>query len=161
MNNRNERILGELVKEARFLRAEVNRLKRLEGMRFISWRNWTPTITQSGSVAVTVTRARYCIVERIATVQFKLSVTGSGTAGNGIVIGGQPTEMLSAATEVTIGTALILDAGTAYYQGSVRVVGTNNWQAFAHLEAGAIGADPSFALAAGDVIFFHGSYEVS
>ena len=121
---------------------------------------WTPTVTQSGSVAVTINSARYRISGKLCHVQARLSVTGAGTAGNGIVIGGQPSAIQAISTEVLIGHFLLFDSGTAYYTGAVRAVGAANWQMFGHLEGGSLGADPSFALAAGDVLYFAGTYEL-
>jgi hypothetical protein len=122
---------------------------------------WTPTVTQSGSVAVTVNSARYRIQGKLCHVQARLTITGSGTAGNGIIIGGQPSAIQAVSSEIIIGHFLLLDAGTAYYIGAIRAVTATNWQFFAHLEASSVGADPSFALAPGDVIYFAGTYELA
>src|SRR5512138_2983596 len=75
------------------------------------WAAWTPTVTQSGAVTVTVTYARYCLVGKVCHVQARLAVTGSGTETNAIVIGGQPAAIqprYSGASVYVLGTAYVL-----------------------------------------------------
>lgn len=52
---------------------------------------WTPTITQSGAVTCTVTKAVYYRLGRLIVANFLVAITGSGTGSNDIVIGGFPT----------------------------------------------------------------------
>jgi hypothetical protein len=132
----------------------------LTGTHYVTG-TWTPTVTQSGSVTVTVNHASYRLEGRVCHVWLRLTVTGSGTAGNGIVIAGQPAAIQPSVSEQVLGTFTVLDAGTAYYTGSVRAVGATDWQMFGHLEAGSLGADPSFALAANDQIWMNLTYQVA
>ncbi len=55
-----------------------------------AWNTWTPTVTQSGSVTVTVNTATYYKSGRNITCRMQVTVTGSGTASNAVVIGGLP-----------------------------------------------------------------------
>lgn len=55
-----------------------------------AWTAWTPTITQSGSVTCTVNRATWFRAGRFITATAFLTVTGTGTASNAVVIGGLP-----------------------------------------------------------------------
>lgn len=57
-----------------------------------AWDSWTPTVTQSGSVSVTVTTATYFKAGRLVTCRMQVNCTGvsSGTSSNAIVIGGIP-----------------------------------------------------------------------
>ena len=48
--------------------------------------SWTPAVTQSGSVSVTVNRATYSRVGRRIHAEALLTVTGSGTASNLITV---------------------------------------------------------------------------
>lgn len=50
------------------------------------WTAYTPTVTQSGTVTKTVTYAKYKKVGRTVTVNLLLTMTGSGTASNAIII---------------------------------------------------------------------------
>lgn len=52
-----------------------------------TWTSYTPTLTQSGSVAKTVTYAEYTRRGSLVTVHVLLAVTGSGTASNQIEVG--------------------------------------------------------------------------
>jgi hypothetical protein len=138
--------------ETRLANQEIQELGITQG-------TWTPTITQSGAVTGTVNTASYRIIDKLCTVHIRISVTGSGTIGNGIVIGGQPTAIQPTA-ETLLGTFLLLDAGTAYYVGAVRAVTATNWQMFSHNQGSSVGANPSFALASGDAIYMVLNYEL-
>lgn len=124
--------------------------------------DWTPTVTQLGAVAVTVTFARYFIVGEVAIVQVRLVATAAGTAGNAIVIAGQPAviQPVNAGTSV-IGSAMVLDQGTAFYAGALVAIGVTDWEIMLGDGRGAyLGASPSFALANTDVITFQAAYEI-
>lgn len=127
----------------------------------ITWTAWTPTVTQSGSVTVTVTRARYIVAGKIAHVQANLLVTGSGTITNAIVIGGQPAAIQSPANLI-IGGGLIIDTGTQIYGGlSLVAVGATDWRFYGYAAGTShAGVTPNFALANTDVIQFQAVYEV-
>ena len=124
--------------------------------------SWTPTVTQSVAVAVTVDFAFYTRIGQLAHVEFSLTVTGAGTGGNAIVIAGQPAAIQPINTTgiAPIGAFIILDNGTAYYVGSVYAVGATNWQMFIHNSVNSVGAVPSFALAAGDIISLSANYHI-
>jgi len=123
---------------------------------------WTPTVTQSGAVAVTVDNARYTRIGNLVSTRVSLTVTGAGTGGNVIVIAGQPAAIQPGFITgiATIGKFILLDSGTAYYEGSVYAVGATDWRMFAHNAANAVGVVPNFALAAGDIISLNCVYEV-
>jgi hypothetical protein len=129
-----------------------------------AWTTWTPTITQSGAVAATVTKARYKIVNKICHVEVLLAVTAAGTGNNPIYIAGQPAAMQSVwiGYWAVLGTGMIQDAGTAYYVGAVLAVAATQW-AFMRdgASAGYIGQDPNFALANTDAIAINATYEVA
>lgn len=128
------------------------------------WRTWTPTVTQSGSVTVTVTYARYVVLAQTVIVQARLAVTGSGTGGNDIVIAGIPAAIAPANYDAgsgvaVVGTAVVLDNGTGFYQGALVAVGANDLRIQCHGETDRLGTGPSFALASGDAISFQGCWE--
>ena len=54
---------------------------------FASWTSYTPTLSQGGAVAKTVETARYLKVGKMAIVQVRLTVTGTGTANNRVEVG--------------------------------------------------------------------------
>lgn len=73
--------------------------------------SWTPTVTQSGSVTVTNTYSRYQRVGRMITGWFSVSVTGSGTSSNAIIIGGLP--VTAATSQIVVGNAELFDFSAA------------------------------------------------
>jgi hypothetical protein len=151
----------ELVRQIEQLRADVERLKTLDQPRG-AWRDWTPTITQGGSVTVAITFARYAVAGDIVHVEARLAITSAGTAGQAIQISGIPTAIQPAnagSNQHAVGTGVITDAGTAIYVGALFVGGANNLRMLAHNTVGAIGVDPNFGLASGDSLGFNGTWE--
>ena len=130
-------------------------------LRRDSWQDWTPTITQSGNVTVTVNYARYVVLAQSVIVRAKLTVTGSGTAGNAVVIGGIPTAIQPANSGglSIIGIGNIQDSGTAQYVGALWANTASDWRLIAHNQTNFVGVTPSFALANGDIIGFQAAYE--
>ncbi len=123
---------------------------------------WTPVVVQSSIVSATVTEAKYILLGGFALVIVHLAVTGSGTAGNVISIGGQPTAIRPVVTgnAVHIGSATVNDNGTALYTGSLVAVTAIDWRIAAHNQVNYVGATPSFALANTDNISFIAFYRV-
>jgi len=140
------------------LATHINTLQAALGIS--AWVDWTPTVTQSGSVTVTVTRAKYKLINKVCHLNVLLAITGAGTANNAIVIAGQPAAIQTPINNVIIGTGMIFDNGTAWYQGSLYVNGATDWRITGHLELNVMGVAPNFALANGDIIYLNGAYEV-
>jgi hypothetical protein len=116
--------------------------------------DWTPVITQSGTVAHTKTYAKYVTKgTNIIKAWANLGITGSGTANNAIVISGLPE---TPAANGCYGAVWINDSGVGYYYGALLYIGS--WQVRAHLELGSIGVDPNFGLANGDAILLEVEY---
>lgn len=63
------------------------------GTTLDGWQDWTPTVTQSGAVSNTVLYAKYLVMGPITFFTAAIDITGSGTGGNAIVIGGQPADL--------------------------------------------------------------------
>jgi hypothetical protein len=146
-------------------RRELGRLlDALAGARGLEARvgDWTPTVTQGVAVTVTVSFARYTRLGQRALVTAGLSVTSAGTVGNAIKIGGQPAVLqpVHVTSTPAIGAGYVLDAGTAWYQGTLVVYGASDWRLQAHGLGDVVGVTPNFALANGDLISFACAYEV-
>lgn len=146
----------ELVKRINDLQRQVDSLIKPEVGR---WQTWTPTVTQSVAVTVTVTFARYVVRDNTVILRASLAVTGAGTIANAVVIGGLPAALAPVSAAGVAGIIRIFDSGTAFYVGSMEFLNSTSFQGFAHLETDAIGIDPSFALASGDTISFEAAYE--
>lgn len=70
--------------------------------------SWTPTLTQGVTVAKTVNSARYIQIGKIVIASYAMTVTGSGTAANTIVMG----LPVTAATNGSRGTCTLYDASS-------------------------------------------------
>ncbi len=141
---------------------ELNEIMQSDFLTNHAWVTFAPTVTQSGAVSLTVTFARYIVLANTVIVQARLAITGAGTGNNAIVIAGLPTAILpgnTVASEHVVGTGLVNDVGTLFYQGALVYVGVNDFRMQAHGVTGVIGITPNFALANGDFIGFQGSWE--
>lgn len=76
-----------------------------------AWESYTPTLVQSVAVAKTTSPAGYMKVGRKVTVEFRLLVTGTGTASNEIRVG-LPFPAAGINTLVPVGTAYVFDSST-------------------------------------------------
>lgn len=126
--------------------------------------SWTPTVTQSGSVTVTNTRSVYQRIGRLIHWEMKLTVTGSGTSANAIVIGGLPaTAATSAVPCGSSGWVFDSSASTNFF-GIPYLASTTTIQFVVET-----GTPSSFlgaagftsALASGDILLFQGFYEAA
>lgn len=126
---------------------------------------WTPTVTQLGSVTVTNTYSRYQRTGRKVECWFNLSVTGSGTAANVVVVGGLP---FTAAQAVLIcGAGLISDTSASNnHPGLCLLESTTTLTYVATFQATTVTQrlgtiDFSAALASGDIVSGHFAYEAA
>jgi hypothetical protein len=131
-----------------------------------AWNSWTPTVTQSGSVALTVGGATYFRASRLITFRAELTISGTGTANTDIVI----TTPVAAAG---IGSTTILGRGGLYdvsaatrWYGDLIMISSTTMKIVDPLKGALIylGGSTSTlaaALAAGDVISLMGSYEAA
>lgn len=93
-----------------------------------AWTDYTPTLTQSGTVTKTITRARYRRMNDICFVEVDLAVTGSGSAGVAVEVG-LPLSTGMATGSYLAGTGVITNASASSekYVGAVRVSASNNF----------------------------------
>jgi hypothetical protein len=94
-----------------------------------AWTSWTPTVTQSGSVTVTVSAAAYSRLGRLIIGSCILSVTGSGTGANDVILSLPVAAAGGLVVNGVIGGGFIYDvSATSKYRGLV-VVGASASQA--------------------------------
>ena len=74
-----------------------------------AWETWTPAVTQSVSVAATVTIGRYMRIQKLVIAVAKLSVTGTGTGNNAVKVSLPITAKDSGQI---VGSGFIYDAST-------------------------------------------------
>lgn len=125
-----------------------------------AWESYTPTLTQSGAVTKTVTYAKYTQINKLCIVNIRLDVTGTGTAGNAVVVG---LPLTSATTTLSIGSVSIYDAsastnysGTCYFISTTTVQFQGDWSA-----TNFWGVTPNLGLAASDQIHISLQYEIA
>jgi hypothetical protein len=125
-----------------------------------AWDTWTPTLTQSGTVTKTVTRATYTRVGRLIVASFDLAVTASGTGGTAVLVG---LPVTAAASGVMSGAMLIYDLSTTTrYHGGAELQSTTTLGLSSDgVNTGVWGVTPSVALASGDIIRGTVSYEAA
>lgn len=138
----------------------ANDLNSLAG----AWNSYTPTLTQSSAVTKTVTYAKYLQFGKLIIVQVELVATGAGTAGSAITVSLPVTAARSATAKPVIGSGFVNDLGTKLYPGPTALLTTTTVQIFrgdGTTTGGALGSDPSFALASGDSINLAAMYEAA
>lgn len=128
-----------------------------------AWTAYTPTLTQSGAVAKTVTYARYNKVGRMVTVNVLMTCTGAGSANNHIEVGLPFPEAINAA--MVVGTFHLYNAsgpnhfvGACYFWSTTTVACVTNNNG--HYLGEASSAFSS-ALASGDIIALSLTYETA
>jgi hypothetical protein len=125
-----------------------------------AWTAWTPTgVGQGVSVTFTATRCRYKIIDKLAVVQFKLTITSAGTAGSPITLG-VPAALTPAAADDAVGAFYYSDAGTSYYAGTLLFSASVLVGVVHPAAAGFFGTNPNFAVANTDVWWGQMTYEV-
>lgn len=145
----------ELTRQFNLLRQEFDNLVKPEVGR---WIDWTPAVIQSGSVAVTVVEAKYRMSWEDIRIYCHLTVTGTGTAANAIIVSGWPSTINPSPGPNTwpVGVGVIVDQGIEIYEGVVSL-NINNTQVslWSPTTNTWVGANPSFALVSGDIIYFN------
>lgn len=130
-----------------------------------AWTSWTPTITQSGSVAFTNTGSRYARYGRTIHASFYMTVTGSGTGANNIVIS---LPVTAAAGFCAFGVGVLFDT-SATTSSTFVVVNTSTTQFSLAATALSVASSAPYlgswgftaGLAAGDIIRGGLTYEAA
>lgn len=122
------------------------------------WTTYTPTMTQSGTVTATASRAKYVQIGKTVFVSVGLDVTGSGTGGNAIEV---TLPVNFTAARGCVGSFYYFDTGSTIYTGTVVGEGTNKVRFYVSGNGNPMGVNPNFAAANTDVLVFAVSYEVA
>lgn len=133
---------------------------------FGAWNAYVPTITQGTStdVAKTITYAKYIQRYKSVEVTVLLSVTGSGQAGQPITVTYPVAPAFTGSSLITFGTGIVRDGSVEYVANVGSSTTAGGSAVFRRADAnstGQVGEDPNFALASGDIIGFHVSYEAA
>lgn len=125
--------------------------------------NWTPTVTQSGSVTVTVTKAVYIRTGRWIQGHCVLAVTGSGTGANNVVV----SIPVTAAATGAVGSGYIIDASANISYGGISNLASTTTMVI--ISGGSSAGSPATlgasnftaGLASGDAILAQFAYEAA
>jgi hypothetical protein len=128
------------------------------------WTSYTPTLVQNGTRSATVNYAEYVQINDLCVVNVDLTCTTTGSAGN-IVTVSMPISIAGGTQLRTLGSGFFFDSSgtdvrliTPIYNGTTTV----RFLAEATTDrASGLGANPSIALGADDVISFSVAYEVA
>ena len=123
--------------------------------------SWTPAVTQTGSVTVTVNNATYTRTGRWIEGYCYLTVTGSGTGSSNVTVSIPVTAVST--TSTCVGTMTLFDtsAGT-WYHGGLILNSSTTVKAMPNAGTNALGSSSFTAgLAAGDVVTMTFAYEAS
>jgi len=127
---------------------------------FAAWTTYTPQIDQGATtnIAKTVTYARYLKIGRLAIVQARLDISGTGTAGSAVTIT-LPTAVVPVSNTASagyFGWGLIFDNSTnTQYVINVRASTTTQLSFASDVTSNNFwGAVPSIAIAASDQMHF-------
>ena len=149
---------GEVLTASRYNQDVAENMTQLAPF-FAAWTSYTPTLTQSGAVAKTVTYAEYVQIGNFVWVQVSLTATGAGTGNNAITV---TLPFAASSTAGVSGAAFVLDANVNSYVGTARGVTTTTVAFFQNQGGGtAIGQSPNFALANTDIVQFSAFYEAA
>lgn len=128
----------------------------------LAWSTYTPTLTQSGAVTKTVTKARYGQVGKIVVVRVALAVTGAGTANNAITVS---LPVTAAGTGEYVGQFVWFNAGVNEWVGSAYISTTTTVKGRTSgaggIDLGVTGSADGTALANTDLISMSAIYEAA
>lgn len=131
------------------------------------WQNWTPVITQSGTVTTTINQARYTKIGRLVVAYATLTVTGSGTGANDVVLSGLPFPGAGFVSNpfTSVGSGNIFDTSAASVYKGIATLITSTTVRFRPMNtttSGTLGSDTFTAgLAVGDAFELHLVYEAT
>ena len=125
-----------------------------------AWTAWTPTVSQPTTVAATVNAATYTQLGKLVIASFSVSITGTGTGGNAVVVS---LPVTAARADDHCGSVRIYDAsvstsylGIAWLQTTTTMRFRGDWSG-----SGAWGFIPNVGLAASDSIIGTLVYEAA
>ncbi len=132
-----------------------------------AWTSWTPTVTQSASVTVTVNHARYARYGRTIHAIALVTVTGAGTSSNDILMSLPVTAAAAYASfALPMGVGHVIDSSASLsYHGPVISFNTTSVRfkaASAGSSTGYLGGTTMTAgLASGDNVMYEITYEAA
>lgn len=124
--------------------------------------SWTPTVTQLGAVAVTITYATWFRLGALVIATMGVTLGTGATGNNDIVIGGWPvafSRTQSGNLYPVVGLAEIFEAGVAFHVGSLIPISGTTAKIVSNTNNGFEGTTPNFALDTNDTISLIALYQ--
>ena len=130
-----------------------------------AWTSYTPVIKGGATtVSATISYAKYVQIGKTVMLQVSAAITSAGAA-NGRITVSTPTTLNPLVTSdfpSTVGTMLIKDSGTAFYNGAAFVFATGIIAGLGYGSVDSMGVSaPAFTLASGDTGSISIMYEVA
>lgn len=129
------------------------------------WTAYTPSVTQGVAVTSTVVTARYIKMGRVVHLYARLNVTGAGTAGQSVTISLPVPGFAHGGNGIAVGSGFIYDASANnIYEGCYNILSAGTAVDMVTDVTGgsaAWGGTPNIALASGDIINLHATYEAA
>mgnify|MGYP001614137797 CR=1 FL=1 len=154
----------ELVKRVNDLQRQVENLIKPELGR---WVTIVPSLYQAAAVAATVNYARAFVENKKATIILKMTATAAGTVANNIyaLLPAIYTPASGTTATVPLGEGTYLDGAVHYTCGVFYLAAIGGLPAFGLrvstiTDGNVIGANPSIAVASGDVFSFDVTFEI-
>lgn len=126
-----------------------------------AWTSWTPTVRQGATTLSTTSNAStYIQYGKLVFIKGSIGITSTGSAGGRISVS-SPISHTLVPVKYSIGNLIYLDAGTAFYNASVTLDGSDGrFYGIVHSLADYLGTTPSFTAASGDSVHFTAAIEV-
>lgn len=131
-----------------------------------TWTSYTPVLDQNGTRTTTVNYAAYCKINDLCIVVVDLNITQAGSAANNITVT-MPVNINTPGfnpSTASFGSGLFYDASATDVILLTVVGQADNKFSFSTdattADTGRLGANPSLAVANGDVISFTAAYPV-
>lgn len=132
------------------------------GISSAGWTSFTPTISQgvSTNISKSINYAKYTRFGNTVHYQFRIGITGAGTAGSAVNVS-LPVNAAYTAGGLVVGSAWYYQVGGTRYGGSAELTSASTIGVSGSFSAGNLyGAVPSAATANGDYISAAITYEV-
>ena len=127
-----------------------------------AWTSWSPTVRQGATTLSTTGNAStYIQYGKLMFIKGSIGITSTGSAGGRISVS-SPISQTLVPVKYSIGNLIYLDAGTAFYNASVTLDGSDGrFYGIVHANADYLGTQPSCTAANGDSVHFTAAIEVA
>lgn len=141
----------------------------VEAASYGSFKTFTPTCTQGGSVTLTTAIGRYQVGGKRCLLHISLDFGGTGTGGNAITIGDIPSAIAprvsgdpaSGTADLDVGAGYYYDPGVALYMCLAHFATSSTIRMVANTSGFLLGVNPATAIATADSLNLTIAYELA